>query len=215
MNTVRSKSEDRRPKAEIREGIAANERIELNRTPGAQAFALVITHIFLLARLEAIGPKPRRGWPVYSNTRVRNTANPVGVTCARCKMVGPVRHLFQPLDWTWVRSPLRGLASVVSARGTINRPPPTGFGDSVAPGLAATRPAQAISDPQASSQQLWVMAAALACSSTQIYLPNPTKLRLNRCCRLRPALRASHRISGFGPRPSFGLRPSAFGLLLS
>ena len=42
---------------------------------------LVITRIFLcegLARLEVLGPKPRRVWPVYSNARARNTANPVG-----------------------------------------------------------------------------------------------------------------------------------------
>jgi hypothetical protein len=132
-----------------------------------QAKALVITHIFLcerLARLEALGPKPRRGWPVYSNVRAPKTANPVGVTCARCKIVGPEKHLSKPLDWTWVRSPLRGLASVVTARDSINRPPPPGFGDSVASGLAATRPARAMSASQASSQQLWVMARAKACA---------------------------------------------------
>jgi hypothetical protein len=64
---------------------------------GARALALAITHIFLcerLALLEALGLKPRRGWPVYSNTRPRKTANPVGVTCARGKMVGPEKHLF-------------------------------------------------------------------------------------------------------------------------
>jgi hypothetical protein len=55
-----------------------------------QVKALVVTHIFLcerLARLETLGPKPRRGWPVYSNTRPRKTANPVGVTCTHGKIV--------------------------------------------------------------------------------------------------------------------------------
>jgi hypothetical protein len=146
-------------------------RLTLSSSPsaGAQASAPVITHTFLcerLALLEALGPKPRRGWPVYSKARVRNTTNPVGVTCARCKMVGPEKQLFKPLDWTWVRSPLPGLTSVVSARGTLNRPPPRGFGDSVSSGSAAARQPRAISDPQASSQQLWVMARASACSNT-------------------------------------------------
>ena len=148
-------------------GTPSGTRLSGDR--GAQASALVITHIFIcerLARLEALGPKPRRGWPVYSNARARKTANPGGVTCARCKMFAPEKHFLKPLDSTWVRSPLRGLASVVSARGTINRPPPPGFGDSAASGLAVTRPARAISNPQALSQQLWVMARALSPQQT-------------------------------------------------
>jgi hypothetical protein len=127
-----------------------------------QAGSVAVAHIFpseRSARLGALDPKPRRGWPVYSNAGASKTANPVGVTCGRCKMVGPEKYLCKLLDWTCLRSPLRGLASVVRARFTINKPPPTGFRDS-ASGVEATSPLRGISNPQASSKAQWVMARA-------------------------------------------------------
>jgi hypothetical protein len=121
-----------------------------------------------LALTEAPGPKPRRGWPVYSNARTRKPANPVGVTCARCTIVASENHHLKPLDSTWVTSSLRGLASIVSTPCTINGPPPPGFGDSVTSGLSATWSAQAISNAQASSQQLWVMPQVKTCPPSAV-----------------------------------------------